>query len=111
MTFSVIAASDIPQTSNRVTKTTPLRKALACLQIGEAIEVAYDTFDEEAGYKPTTITQVASTMTAKSETVRFSVKRKADLSGCYMVATAKPEPGTTTPRGRKPKPVAEVVAA
>ena len=111
MSFQVISASDIPQSNNRVTKTTPLRHALACLQIGEAIEVAYDDFDAEAGYRPTTITQVASTMTAKSETVRFSVKRKADMTGCYLVATAKPEPGTTKPRGRKPKRDAEVVAA
>ena len=102
----MIAASDIPQSSNRVTKTTPLRNALASLQIGEAIEVAYDDFDADAGYRPTTITQVASTMTARSETVRFSVKRKADMTGCYLVAAAKPEPGTTKPRGRKPASVA-----
>lgn len=102
MSFSVIPASAVPEASTRTTKTSPLRSAMAELQIGEAIEVAYDTHDPESGYKATTISQIAGTMSAKSPTVRFSVRRKADGSGCYLIATAKPE-GEQKRRGRKPK--------
>lgn len=102
MSFTVIPASAVPEASTRTTKTSPLRSAMAALQLGEAIEVAYDTHDPEAGYKATTISQIAGTMSAKSSTVRFSVRRKADGSGCYLIATAKPE-GEQKRRGRKPK--------
>ena len=102
MSFTVISAAEIPATSTRITKTYPLRTALTELQVGEAIEVFYDTHDPEAGYQVTTISQVAGTMSAKSETVRYSVKKKADGSGCYLIAVAKPEPGTQKRRGRKP---------
>lgn len=106
MSFPVISASEIPNTSSRITKTHPLRLAIYQLSLGEAIEVAYDTHDPEHGYKPTTISQVAGAMTAKSETLRFTVKKKADNTGCYVIATEKPAPGTEKKRGRKPKPKA-----
>ena len=101
MTFSVMAAADVPARATRASKTTPLRLALAALEIGEAIEVAYDTADPEGGYRATTISQVAGTMSASSADVKFSVRRKADGTGCYIIANPKPE--TAEPRrGRKP---------
>jgi len=102
MTFSVLSAAELPGRATRTSKTTPLRNALAALQIGEAIEVSYDTYDAEAGYRATTISQVAGTMTANSTTVKFSVRKKADGTGCYIIAGPKP-PETDAKRGRKPK--------
>lgn len=101
MTFNVISAAAVPARATRTSKTTPLRNALAALEIGEAIEVAYDEFDAEKGYRPTTISQVAGTMTSRSETVRYSVRRKPDGTGCYLIAGPKlpDEPK----RGRKSK--------
>lgn len=112
MTFSVLSAADLPGRATRASKTTPLRNALAALQAGEAIEVAYDTHDAEAGYRATTISQVAGTMTANSATVKFSVRKKADGTGCYIIAGPKP-PETEAKRGRKPrvKAKAEVEAS
>jgi hypothetical protein len=102
MTFSVMSAADVPARATRTSKTTPLRLALAALEIGEAIEVAYDHADPEAGYRPTTVSQVVGTMSADSESIKFSVRRKADASGCYIIAG--PKPTTDEPkRGRKPK--------
>lgn len=102
MTFSVMSAADVPARATRTSKTTPLRLALAALEIGEAIEVAYDHADPEAGYRPTTVSQVVGTMSANSEVIKFSVRRKADASGCYIIAG--PKPTTDEPkRGRKPK--------
>ena len=109
MTFSVLSAADLPGRATRASKTTPLRNALAALQAGEAIEVAYDTHDIDAGYRATTISQVAGTMTANSTTVKFSVRKKADGSGCYIIAGPKP-PETDAKRGRKPKTKAEATA-
>ena len=109
MTFSVLSAADLPGRATRTSKTTPLRNALAALQVGEAIEVAYDTHDAEAGYRATTISQVAGTMTANSTTVKFSVRKKADGTGCYLIAGPKP-PETDAKRGRKPKVKAEAKA-
>jgi hypothetical protein len=101
MTFSVMSAADVPARATRTSKTTPLRLALAALEIGEAIEVAYDHADPEAGYRPTTVSQVVGTMSADSESIKFSVRRKADASGCYIIAG--PKPTTDEPkRGRKP---------
>jgi hypothetical protein len=102
MTFSVMAAADVPARATRTSKTTPLRLALAALQLGEAIEVAYDHADPEGGYRPTTVSQVVGTMSANSETLRFSVRRKADSSGCYIIAGPK-LPADGPKRGRKPK--------
>jgi hypothetical protein len=102
MSFTVIPATDVPETSSRVTKTSPLRNALAALQIGEAIEVSYETHDAENGYKATTISQIAGTMSSKSSTVKFSVRKKPDGTGCFLIATEKPDPAAKK-RGRKPK--------
>lgn len=97
-----MSAADVPARATRTSKTTPLRLALAALEIGEAIEVAYDHADPEAGYRPTTVSQVVGTMSANSESIKFSVRRKADASGCYIIAG--PKPTTDEPkRGRKPK--------
>jgi hypothetical protein len=102
MTFPVLSAAEVPARATRTSKTTPLRNALAALQIGEAIEVDYDSHDPEAGYRPTTISQIAGTMTVRSSDVKFSVRRKADGTGCYLIAGPKPEPDAPK-RGRKPK--------
>ena len=104
MSFQVISASEIPATSTRVTKTFPLRSALAQLSVGEAIEVSYDTHDPESGYRATTISQVAGTMSAKSSTIRFSVKKKPDGTGCYLIANPKPEPGKERRRRKADSP-------
>jgi len=102
MSFSVLSAAELPARASRSSKTTPLRNALAELQIGEAIEVAYDSHDPEAGYRPTTISQVAGTMTARSSDMKFSVRKKADGTGCYLIAGPKPD-SSEPKRGRKPK--------
>lgn len=90
MTFPVISAEAVPPKAVRTSKTTPLRNAMAQLQIGEAIEVAYHTANPEAGYRATTISQVAGTMSGAHPTIKFKVRRKADGTGCFVVATAKP---------------------
>ena len=110
MTFPVLSASDVPERATRMSKTTPLRNALAALQIGEAIEVSYDSHDPEAGYRPTTISQVAGTMTSRSGTAKFSVRKKADGTGCYLIAGPKPDPEAPKP-GRKPRAAAAAAAA
>jgi hypothetical protein len=99
MTFTVFSAADVPSRGTRTSKTTPLRTALAGLRIGEAIEVAFDTHDPEHGYRATTISQVAGTLTARSESVKYSVRKKADGTGCYLIASPKPE----NPVKRKPR--------
>jgi hypothetical protein len=48
-------------------------------------------------------------MTANSTTVKFSVRKKADGTGCYLIAGPKP-PETDAKRGRKPKAKAEAKA-
>lgn len=100
MAFSVISADEVPKASARVTKTTPLRNAMLELEVGEALEVTYDTADPECGYRPTTVNQVAGTMSKLSEEVRFSVRKKGDGTGCYIVATPKPSEDEPK-RGRK----------
>lgn len=110
MTFTVLSASDVPSRGTRTSKTTPLRNALAALQIGEAIEVSFDTHDPEAGYRATTISQVAGTMTSRSTDVKYSVRKKADGTGCYLIASAKPAPSETK-RKSKAKPTAEPATA
>lgn len=109
MTFSVLSAADVPDRATRMSKTTPLRNALAALEIGEAIEVSYDSHDAEAGYRPTTISQVAGTMSSRSTNVRFAVRKKADGTGCYLIAGPKPDPSEAK-RGR-PKAKAKAEAA
>lgn len=109
MTFSVLSAADVPDRATRMSKTTPLRNALAALEIGEAIEVSYDSHDPEAGYRPTTISQVAGTMSSRSTSVRFAVRKKADGTGCYLIAGPKPDPSEAK-RGR-PKAKAKAEAA
>ena len=109
MTFSVLSAADVPDRATRMSKTTPLRNALAALEIGEAIEVSYDSHDPEAGYRPTTISQVAGTMSSRSTNVRFAVRKKADGTGCYLIAGPKPDPSEAK-RGR-PKAKAKAEAA
>ena len=84
MTFSVMSAADVPARATRTSKTTPLRLALAALEIGEAIEVAYDHADPEAGYRPTTVSQVVGTMSADSESIKFSVRRKAEIGRAHV---------------------------
>jgi hypothetical protein len=49
-------------------------------------------------------------MSARSETIRYSVKRKPDGTGCYLIANAKPAPGTEKKRGRRSTKKAEVEA-
>jgi hypothetical protein len=109
MTFSVLSAADVPDRATRMSKTTPLRNALAALEVGEAIEVSYDSHDAEAGYRPTTISQVAGTMSSRSTSVRFAVRKKADGTGCYLIAGPKPDPSEAK-RGR-PKAKAKAEAA
>lgn len=102
MTFSVLAAADLPARATRTSKTTPLRNALRALQIGEAIEIAYDSHDPEFGYRATTISQVAGTMTRLSADRKYSCRKKADGTGCYLIAGPKPDPSEPK-RGRKPR--------
>lgn len=102
MAFPVISAADVPMVQTRTSKTTPLRNAMEQLQIGEAIEVPFEDFAPEEGYRPTTISQVAGTLSKRSTLVKYSVRRKSDGTGCYVVAGPKPEDDTPK-RGRKPQ--------
>lgn len=97
MAFSVISASDVPARATRASKTTPLRNALAALSIGEAIAVSFEEFDPEGGYRPTTISQVAGNMSARSESIKFSVRKNPESTGCFIIAGPKPEPTNVKP--------------
>lgn len=102
MTYAVISAADVPAVQTRTSKTTPLRNAMEQLGIGEAIEVPFEDFAPEEGYRPTTINQVAGTLSKRSETIKYSVRRKSDGTGCYVIAGPKPEVEAPK-RGRKPQ--------
>lgn len=120
MSFQVVSADVIPPVATRTSKTTPLREAMAALQIGEAIELAYsvvngEEIEVEGGFRPTTISQVCGTMSRRCPDKSFSVRTKQDKSGCFIIAIEKPEldeteDGTDAPkRGRKAKAAAEAV--
>lgn len=96
MSFSVVSADVIPPVATRTSKTTPLREAMAALQIGEAIELSYSIVngvevEVEGGFRPTTVSQVCGTMSRRCADKSFSVRTKPDKSGCYILAVDKPE--------------------
>lgn len=103
MTFSVLSAADVPARASRTSKTTPLRLALAALEVGQAIYVAFDSSDPEGGYRPTTISQVAGAVSAASPNIRYSVRRKADGNGCYIIANEKGPESDKPKSERKPR--------
>ena len=107
MAFPVMSAADVPTVQTRTSKTTPLRNAMEQLEIGQAIEVAYQEYAPEEGYLPTTINQVAGTLSKRSAVVKYSVRRKADGTGCYVIAGPKPDEAEVPKRGRKPKTAAD----
>ena len=100
MSFTVLRADEVPTKATRTSKTTPLRLAMEKLAVGEALEVAFDSHDPENGYRPTTISQVAGIMSGRSATIKFAVRKKADGTGCYMIAGPKTDE-TAPARARK----------
>lgn len=114
MSFSVLSIDEIPLSNSRASKTKPLREALSRLEIGEAIEVDFESPDGKTGYKQTTLAQVAASMSKAHPTIRFRIKRKQDQTGVYMLAVCKAEAAeqkpATPPRPNKKKVIEEAAA-
>lgn len=84
-----VNVSDIPARTNRRSKTSPLREAIAGLQPEEALPVPY--FDKESGegWKPSTVAQVAGRMSKESSCYRYSVRGNTAKNGCYIICSSK----------------------
>lgn len=67
----------------RNTKTAPLRNEILDLEPGEAIEVTFDEF------KPGTITQVVGNLSRRQATRKFSVRKRRDGAGCFIICQPK----------------------
>lgn len=78
-----ITAEQAINQTGRQSKTTPLRLEILDLEPGEAIEVSFDE------YKPTTITQVAGNLSRRDETRRYSVRKRRDGNGCFIICQAR----------------------
>lgn len=65
--------------AGRQSKTTPLRTEIVGLEPGQAIEVGFDEF------KPGTITQVVGNLSRRQVGRKFSVRKRADGNGCFII--------------------------
>jgi hypothetical protein len=74
----ITAEQAIAQTG-RQSKTAPLRNEILDLEPGEAVEVTFDEF------KPTTIAQVAGNLSRRDATRRYSVRKRRDGAGCFVI--------------------------
>ncbi len=63
----------------RRSKTAPLRAEILDLEPGEAIEVGFDE------YKPGTITQVVGNLSRRELSRRYSVRKRRDGLGCFII--------------------------
>jgi hypothetical protein len=61
------------------TRTAPLRNEILDLEPGEAIEVGFDE------YKAGTVAQVANNLSRRSEARRYSVRKRRDGLGCFII--------------------------
>jgi hypothetical protein len=67
----------------RKSLTTPLRNEVLDLEPGEAIEVSLDEF------KPGTVTQVVGNLSRRDDTRKFSVRKRRDGSGCFVICSSR----------------------
>ena len=74
-----ITAEQALEQIGRQSKTAPLRNEILDLEPGEAIEVSFDEFN------PGTITQVAGNLSRKQSTRKFSVRKRRDGNGCFII--------------------------
>lgn len=74
-----ITAEQAIAQAGRQSKTAPLRNEILDLEPGEAVEVAFDEF------KPTTIAQVAGNLSRRDTTRRYSVRKRRDGAGCFVI--------------------------
>jgi multidrug resistance efflux pump len=74
-----ITAEQALEQVGRQSKTAPLRNEILDLEPGEAIEVSFDEF------KPGTVTQVAGNLSRKQSTRKFSVRKRRDGNGCFII--------------------------
>jgi hypothetical protein len=74
-----ITAEQALEQVGRQSKTASLRNEILDLEPGEAIEVNFDEF------KAGTITQVAGNLSRRQSTRRFSVRKRRDGNGCFVI--------------------------
>lgn len=67
----------------RLTSTAPLRNEILDLEPGEALEVEFRTF------KPGTITQVTANLNRRDTARKFSVRKRRDGNGCFVICSTK----------------------
>lgn len=77
-----ITAEEALSQTGRRSKTSPLRNEILDLEPGEAIEVGFDE------YKPGTITQVVGNLSRRQLSRKFSVRKRRDGMGCFVICTA-----------------------
>lgn len=78
----ITAEEAIAQVGYR-SQTTPLRREILDLEPGEAIEVGFDEF------KPGTIVQVAGNLSRRDLSRKFSVRKRRDGLGCFIICSNK----------------------
>lgn len=74
-----ITAEQALAQAGRQSKTTPLRNEIMDLEPGEAIEIGFDE------YKPGTITQVVGNLSRRELSRRYSVRKRRDGQGCFII--------------------------
>ena len=89
--FETVSLAEVKVRTGRKRKTAPLREAVAALKAGDAFYVPYSSEESTEGYRPSTITQVVGTMSRANAAVRYSVRRDATQSGCFVVCIARSE--------------------
>lgn len=75
----ITAEQALAQTGHRQSKNGPLRSEILDLEPGEAVEVGFDEF------KPITVTQVAYSLSRRDSTRRYSVRKRRDGAGCFVI--------------------------
>jgi hypothetical protein len=85
MTIQSVDMADAQTYVGRRCKTAPLREALARMTYDEAIHVDYYNAQTGEGYRPSTVAQVVGSISRSSETMRFSVRKDATKTGCYVL--------------------------
>jgi hypothetical protein len=78
-----ITAEEALAQVGRRSKASPLRSEILDLEPGEAIEIGFNEF------KPSTITQIAGNLSRRQLSRKFSVRKRRDGLGCFVICTAK----------------------
>lgn len=74
-----ITAEEALAQTGRSSKNAALRNEILDLEPGEAVEVGFDE------YKPNTIAQVANNLSRRSDSRRYSVRKRRDATGCFII--------------------------